>query len=319
MSKQRVVAFDTSIISENAGDCIIMKYVNTILQEIWSDDFIINIPTHDNLGKRAKQYCYQANTKIMCGTNILTADMVNTKMWSVDFSDIPYIKNTILLGAGWREYEKKTGIYTKYFWNKVLSSSYIHSVRDNYTLERLKKIGIKNVVNTGCPTMWRLTTDFCKDITTSKGSEVVTTLTNYRTDRPDIDTKMINCLFNHYENVYIWIQALEDYPYLTSLNLEKKPIVIGPGLHNYDKLLKRDNIDYVGTRLHAGIEALNNKKRTMIIAKDNRALEIAKDTNLPVISESKIDELDDIIESDYQIQINIPLDNIEMWRKQFLK
>ena len=47
--------------------------------------------------------------------------------------------------------------------------------------------------------------------------------------------------------------------------------------------------DYVGTRLHAGILALNYRKRTLIIAVDNRAAEMKTDINLPVIARGDLE------------------------------
>lgn len=317
MSIDRVVAFDTSLISENGGDNIIMKYINNILQELWGEDFIVHIPTHDSMGRNARYYCEQAKYKIMCGTNILTANMLRTKMWNVNYRDIKHIKNTILLGAGWREYEKPVNLYTKYFWRKTLEGKYLHSVRDEYTKKRLQKIGINNIVNTGCPTMWGLTQEFCAAIPEIKSKNVITTLTNYRATKPEVDEKMFNILFEHYDHVYIWIQALEDYAYLKSLKIKKEPEIVCPGLYNFDNILLQNDIEYCGTRLHAGIEALNQKKRTLIIAKDNRALEIGKDTGLPVISEENLDKLADIIESPIKCKIQIPISNIERWKAQF--
>ena len=128
-------------------------------------------------------------------------------MWSVSLRDVKYIKNTILLGAGWREYEKSVNLYTKYFWKTVLDKRYLHSVRDNYTKARLRKMGIGNVINTGCPTMWNLTPEFCSTVPEKKAKNVITTLTNYRATKPEIDEKMLNILFKHYEHVFVWIQA----------------------------------------------------------------------------------------------------------------
>ena len=87
--------------------------------------------------------------------------------------DVKYIKNTILLGAGWREYEKSVNLYTKYFWKTVLDKRYLHSVRDNYTKARLRKMGIGNVINTGCPTMWNLTPEFCSTVPEKKAKNVI--------------------------------------------------------------------------------------------------------------------------------------------------
>lgn len=82
--------------------------------------------------------------------------------------------------------------------------------------------------------------------------------------------------------------------------------------------MQNESIDYVGTRLRAGIHALNYQKRSLIIAIDNRAKELAKDTNLPVIERSRIrEELEDKIKSNYVIKLKIPLTNIETWKNQF--
>lgn len=317
MNSRRIVAFDTSLVSENGGDSIIMKYINEVLDEIFPSDFVVHIPSHDSMGSFSRNYCKEAAYKIMCGTNILTADMVRTKMWNVSIKDIPYIKDTILLGAGWREYEGQINFYTQWFWKKVLNKKYLHSVRDEYTKKRLEKMGINNVINTACPTMWNLTEDFCSTIETTKQENVITTLTNYRTTTPEVDYYMLNVLHDLYKNVYIWIQALEDIEYLKKLNLSFEPIIISPGLQNYEKALQLSSVEYCGTRLHAGIEALNHKIRTLIIAKDNRALEISKDTNLPVISESQIQNLKPLLLHSSNYRIQIPTKNIERWKQQF--
>ena len=130
MPFSRVIAFDPSMISENAGDDIIMKYVNRILKKIWPDDFIVHVPTHDYMGHQGRYFCSQSSTRIVCGTNILTSDMRKTKMWSVGLRDIPYVEGSVLLGVGWREYEREPDLYTKWFWNRILSKNLFHSVRD---------------------------------------------------------------------------------------------------------------------------------------------------------------------------------------------
>jgi hypothetical protein len=52
----------------------------------------------------------------------------------------------------------------------------------------------------------------------------------------------------------------------------------------------------------------------MIIAVDNRALEIAKDTNLNVINRNNLDPVMTFINSPYFTDIKLPLENIEKWR-----
>ena len=95
-----------------------------------------------------------------------------------------------------------------------------------------------------------------------------------------------------------------------------KAIYVKPSLQALDEILTID-IDYLGTRLHAGIRALQNKKRTLILAVDNRAIEISKDTNLPVVPRNDWESITSWIESDYTTQIILPWSNIDKWKSQF--
>jgi polysaccharide pyruvyl transferase WcaK-like protein len=83
--------------------------------------------------------------------------------------------------------------------------------------------------------------------------------------------------------------------------------------------LDNHDIDYVGTRLHAGIRALQKKRRAIIIAIDNRAIEKQKDFNLTIINRDKIDYLKDKILSSFNTDIRIPVSNIDLWKKQFVE
>ena len=79
-----------------------------------------------------------------------------------------------------------------------------------------------------------------------------------------------------------------------------------------------ETIFYVGTRLHAGIHALNQKVRTIILAVDNRATEMGKDFNLPVIQRTQVEEkLQIMIQSTWRTKISIPKENIQKWKMQF--
>lgn len=121
-----------------------------------------------------------------------------------------------------------------------------------------------------------------------------------------------------YKTVYVWIQSIDDLAYLKKLGYYARVEVVPPTLAAYENVLKSD-IDYVGTRLHGGIQALNFGKRSIILAVDNRALEIAKDTNLPVIKrESTMKELMEAIMFARETSIKLPLENIQRWKDQFL-
>lgn len=312
----RIVAFDTSLVSENGGDNIILEHCNKVLKELFPEDFIIHIPTHDRMGRRGRYYCEEAKYKIMCGTNILASRLPKFKMWDTSLKDIKVIKNTCLMGTGWREYEGNPNIYSKWFWKKTLSKDLFHSVRDSYTENKLRTLGINNVLNTSCPTMWELTPEHCAKIPRTKASRVITTLTNYRINEQE-DKKLLDIVCRNYDEVYVWIQALEDYNYLKGIYDLSKVRIISPSLDKLDLILEQNDIEYCGTRLHAGIRALNYGKRTTILAKDNRAREISKDTGLNVIDCDNLNKLEDVINNDIITRLNIPFDNINKWKGQF--
>ncbi len=125
-------------------------------------------------------------------------------------------------------------------------------------------------------------------------------------DKKEYDKKVLDILFENYEEVYYWIQGDTDYDYIKELGLESKVNIIYSDLNEYTNFLKNNNCDYVGTRLHGGILAI-----------DNRATEKHKDFNLPVIKREKLDELDNRINSKFSTEIVIPLDRINKWKKQF--
>ena len=167
--------------------------------------------------------------------------------------------------------------------------------------------------------MWALTPEHCKKISSKKSDIVVTTVTGYMKD-PDKDVKMLEILKNNYAEVYIWIQGQYDYEYLESIVDLREFKIIPPSLVELDKVLKKDNVEYIGTRLHAGIRSLNYLNRSLIISIDNRARAISKDTNLPVIERNDIENiLEQWINSEHETSISLPEENIKAWKKQFKK
>ena len=85
----------------------------------------------------------------------------------------------------------------------------------------------------------------------------------------------------------------------------------------YCGLIRLINLDFIGTRLHAGIRALQKFRRTIILGIDNRATEKSKDFNLKVLQRDDIDKLNGIINNDFRTEININETNIKKWKDQF--
>ena len=315
----KIVRFDTSLGTDNLGDYIIMHYCNKILDELFPTYQPINIGTHLMPTIEQEAVVKQTKYKFVCGTNLLTSNIEHHWRWVLPDGvrrKMNY-RNIILLGVGWGEYQDKCSDYSRMIYRTMLNPNLLHSVRDQYTLEKLKQAGFKNVVNTGCPTTWALTPEFCRDIPTKKSKDVVATITDYRRDT-EKDNEMLAILSRNYDHIYLWLQGKQDEEYLKTLNIPENLTTIPANLEAYEEVLRMGGIDYVGTRLHAGIHALNHKIRSIILAVDNRATEMGRDVNLPVIQRSEIvEKLEKKIQSEFITEIQINQKNIECFKAQF--
>lgn len=335
----KITKLKPSICSENEGDFIIEDYCSRILSSLFTNAFYIDLPTQTALSKAGYRHLATSDVSFVLGTNLLASTKKTLRQWHIGLYDsfrikygdisrrqmlnpINYInKHTmtdiVLMGVGWWQYQEKPDRYMQRLLKAMLSGRYTHSVRDEYTKKMLNSVGINNVLNTACPTMWGLTEGFCEKIPKNKSGAVVTTLTDYyRADT--YDKELLRILTDNYSDVYIWPQSKKDCEYIRQLHLDGKVKILAPGLKHYDEFLKANAVDYVGTRLHGGIRALNHARRSIIISVDNRAVEISKSTNLPVIKREDISErLDRRINSCDATNIVLPQAEIDEWKAQF--
>jgi len=315
---KKITVFDTSAVSENIGDFIIMDSVNEELRELFKNDMLFYSLTHDKVSKATYRLNKKSNYSFIGGTNLLSSNMNSYNQWKINLIDSLFIKNVILMGVGWWQYQEKPNFYTKYLLKKVLNKDMLHSVRDSQAEKMLHSIDITNVINTGCMTMWKLTREHCRNIPKNKADNVVFTLTDYNKDLIN-DQKLIDLLVENYKTIYFWPQGSGDLEYMFRLNNIKNIVILGGNLFAYDKLLCNTliNLDFIGTRLHAGIRALQKFRRTIILGIDNRATEKSKDFNLKVLQRDDIDKLNGIINNDFRTEININETNIKKWKDQF--
>ena len=317
---KRCLKIMPSIGTFNVGDEIIADSCSRELEELLPMTFWINSSSH--MGIKSNFFYRIARRNIdhtfICGSNLLSSySNVFRRQLNYTLRDTLFIQNAILLGAGWRDYQKAPSLYTKILYYRLFDDYCIHSVRDDYTLQQLKRMGINNVVNTGCPTLWKLDKKHCSNIPAEQGQSVIFTLTCYRKNS-NLDSMLVNKLKNIYGKLYFWVQGIDDLEYLKELGLDSNINIIEPSLRAYDELLTNEKrIDYVVTRLHAGIRALQHGRRSFIVAIDNRAIEMGKDFNLPIITERQVNDLESICCSKYKTKIDIPMKNINIWRKQF--
>jgi polysaccharide pyruvyl transferase WcaK-like protein len=251
---------------------------------------------------------------IVGGTNLLSSRMGFLALWKLMPWDIASLGHVLLLGVGWRDYMGQPDWYTRWMLQRVLSDKYTHSARDSHTLEKLG-VAKKRVSNTACPTMWGLTESHCARIPRQKASSAVLTLTFYNQD-PENDRAVLDLLQQHYKQVFFWPQQSEDDRYFRSLGVSEIKS-IAPNLRAYDRVLESEDCDFVGTRLHGGIRALQKFRRSLILGIDNRATEIAKNFNLPVLGRKNLREIADWIEGDRPTAVSLPVAEIAQWKGQF--
>lgn len=309
---------DTSMDSDNCGDHIIMESCMLQLSNYLDTHGLLHVPTHRFLTKAEYLLLGASEKKILCGTNILSGHMRTYGLWKLG-PQIASYKNTILMGVGFDSGDWSCDAYTKRLLRTILSKDSIHSVRDSFSEQKLKSIGIGKVLNTGCPTMWNLTPEHCARIPAAKATRVISTVTDYHQDQAN-DKAMLDILLGNYEKVYLWLQGQGDLAYIRALGYEDKLTLIESSLDAYDAVLAQEDLDYVGTRLHAGIRALSKGRRSLIISIDNRAECIAADTGLPIIKREAVAlELEKRLTESVATKIQLPWENISRWKSQFFQ
>ncbi|MGH7885085.1 MAG: polysaccharide pyruvyl transferase family protein, partial [Thermodesulfobacteriota bacterium] len=115
-------------------------------------------------------------------------------------------------------------------------------------------------------------------------------------------------------------QGSGDLEYFSEIIDDNKNfVVLERSMESFNKFLINDiDFDYIGTRLHGGIKCLLSKKRSIIIEVDNRAVEVAKDTNLPTIKRDNFKGVVDWINNPRPTDIKINVEEISLWKSQFL-
>lgn len=321
---KNIVLFDTSVGTTNKGDDIIMNSAVQGLSEILDSNFVVNIPTHitpfswfqTKYWWKAK-WVKEADMKFICGTNLLWNTLFRpVNDLNINILNCDPLCNSVLVGVGNSLLDKKIDWYTKRIYDKVLSHDYIHSTRDDETTEMLVKLGFK-ATTTGCVTLWGLTPKHCATIPSMKADEVVFTLTGPQRDDKR-DQLMVDILKKNYSKRYFYVQTIWDMDYFRTLNGLDDVEIISPDLKSYGTFLESHDVDYVGTRLHGGVFAMQHGKRSIIITIDNRARNINKVSNLNSLERNKINELDDLINSTIITNITMDYNKLNRWKNQFI-
>lgn len=324
---KNILLLDTSIASANKGDDIIMECCREEMAPILRDSFELTLPTHVSafhwyqVLRKSNAYNRYAkcDAKFVCGTNLLVPHLLtHYPQWNINIFNYQALKGCVLVGVGvGAGAEGSIERYTKYIYRHLLNDTIYHSVRDARAKAYLERLGIKSI-NTGCVTMWMLTPEHCAMIPHKKAEQVIFTLTASDIVHNEYQI-LIDTLLENYKEVYYWPQGIDDYDYLHQFRHIKGIKILQATLSAYRNYLSTHDTDYVGTRLHGGVYAMRNKRRSIIIAIDERARAINYDTNINCIEMGDIINLDSLIRSDIATSIQMPFDEIARWKSQFVE
>jgi polysaccharide pyruvyl transferase WcaK-like protein len=321
MSQKTVVILDPAAGCTNIGDEIISSAVQDVIRECSSDmTRIVRFSVHQKLSRSQLSAIREADLVIAGGSNLINLRFIPLRdaRWNNSLRGLLKLRDVWLLGVGWKSYDDSSNWLGRFLYKRAISGTVLHSVRDSFSQDMLRRHGITNVINTACPTMWSLDERLLSRVPKGKSETAVFTLTDYSRDSSQ-DGLLISAIKRNYRDVFFWPQGFSDLQYLQTFSTDGIK-VLRPTLAAFDEILSTsDGIDYVGTRLHAGIRALQHGRRASIVAVDNRASEISRDCGIPVVPREAVDEIDSYIRDDLELRISLPWENIEAWKEQLRK
>lgn len=309
-----LILFDTSIGTTNQGDHIIMESVRRVTDELFPNHYVICLPTHLFGGRKARRMIKSAELSIVGGTNLISSNMALHRQWKISLADALSMGHAVLLGVGWWQYQRAPSPFTALLLKASLDKHRWHSVRDGYTKRQLLHAGIGNAINTSCPTLWHIDAQQLSRQSQEKPDSVVATVTFYNRNE-ERDRALLNSLRSLYSTRYLWPQGLHDHDYaVRALGLDGF-CLLPPTLSALDEVLL-DGADYIGTRLHAGIRAMQKGRYARILPIDNRAYEMARDFGIPLLEGTSRECVTRAVCDDRSISLFVPYDGIMEWKKK---
>ena len=321
------VIFDTALGTGNLGDEIILDAVCRNMESILDSCFTLRLATHvanfsalQILKPNGKiKYFQNADYKFICGTNLIDQkDLCRLhSQWALYPTNYSLYRNSILVGAGTRYDMEKLTPQAKWLFKRILSHEYAHSVRDELAKRVIESLGFE-AINTGCPTLWEFTPEKCGEIPQKKADNCIFSISGFDSQQDrEKDLFLIRTIIQNYKRKWAWIQTIKDDAYLNSL--------CGPddferiySLNAFKEIARKGNVDYIGTRLHGGIFAMQNNCRTIIIGIDHRADGFNKTNHIPVVRRKDLEtKLEHAINTSFETRIVIDEERIRQFREQF--
>ncbi len=306
-----IAVLDPSLATDNLGDEVIYEAVERELFRLFPGSFLHRIATHEAMSRRSHSFLRRAGRVFVAGSNLLPPD---GGQWRLRRRDLLACRSAIVLGAGWQH---DSTVFTRHrdrLLKAFLDGGAIHAVRDEAARRNLQALGLK-ALNTSCPTLWMMTPDACARIPTAKAADAVVTVTAYRKN-PEADRAFLAAVTRRYRRVWFHAQMADDVPHVEKLGFGHLSR-IACSTAAFTALLRSEDVDYVGSRLHGGIRALQCGRRSLVLQVDNRARDIAGHVGLPSLPIADISGIIDWIEVPRPTAIRLPQAEIDAWRAQF--
>lgn len=320
------VVFNTALGSTNRGDDIIFNSAKECLSDLLNNCYTMYFGTHVKnmsiflLNNIKVKFADKADYKFILGTNLLTANIFRSMgQWQLGILDRRIYKNSILMGVGTTKSHQNMTHYTRLVYEQILRKDIAHSVRDAESKEFLSTIKDIHVINTGCPSLWKLTADVCEKIPTTKAPNAVITVSGHEKHRNYAkDQILLDCVEKNYDRIYLWVQTSEDENYFNMLK-HKKDVTMIYSFKDYESVCKNGKVDYVGTRLHGGIYAMQCGARSIIVEIDHRAAGIRETNNINTIKRAELssNKLEAMIHSVIKTEVHLKDREIKEWLSQF--
>ena len=310
-----VTVADPSLGSWNVGDEVIANSALDVLRDGLAGYRVHRISTHVYPGLRPLRFIRASRCALVFGSNLLGPGVRSRRPltpWRVTTLDATVNRGKyVLMGVGWitadRPWTRGVAAKTR----ALLSPELIHSVRDEHSAERLHEIGVDNHLLTGCPTTWKLDQ---VDVRRSRGERAVVAL-NGASDDPRFVKRFAGLVADRYEQVAFFPQMPRDLTLVP--HLPRSWEVIGPNLWNLERALCQGEVDYLGTRLHAGIRAMQLGVRAFIVQTDHRAGSVCSVVQLRTFTKDELDEVGDLVDTDFENRAIPPRETINRYLAQF--
>ena len=306
----KIALLDPSIDNQtNMGHQILSQDARWAILNAYPNARVYRFPASQALNDKQYKSIKLCDRVFICGGTMLNSNMNDDSNWAVTLQDIFKLKPVTLLGVGWQCEKQGANLFTRTLLRGILTQDLQHSVRDEYTKYRLQQIGIKNVINTSCPSFWDLSNATQQFIPKRKAKDVVFTLDWERQD-PSTDKRILRLLAQQYRQLYYWPQGIRDQRYLDQLT-DEPVIIVDDDVRHLDRLFEEhDDIDYIGMRIEAGFRAIQKRKRAILLDIDGSANELGNSINLNVVTRQDTTALRAWIGSSHRTRICPPNESI---------